>query len=141
MAVNPKSLKNLKPPKKGEVRNPDGIRARVNKVTAETKELIALALNKNLPEMEEAISSLLRSENESTRGRAVELYLRLLEFSTPRLQAMAVKAEGTGTNILVIGKPAELEDTSNSEQDYNSSDSESEDNSDVIDITGESVEE
>lgn len=41
----------------------------------------------------------------------------MLEFSQPRLSAMAVKGDGVGTGIIVIGKPADLELTSTSESD------------------------
>lgn len=52
-----------------------------------------------MPEVNKAIAQLLRSENETTRLRAIEIITRLLEFTTPRLSATAVKAEGNGNII------------------------------------------
>lgn len=104
--------------RKGQVLNPNGKKpGTLNRVTQETKELLAHAAQKNLPAVNNAIDSLLKSENEFIKSRGVELYLRMLEFSQPRLSAMAVKGDGVGTGIIVIGKPADLELTSTSESD------------------------
>lgn len=95
---------------KGQVLNPTGKNKGVlNRITQETKELLAHAAQKNLPAVNGAIDSLLKSDNEIVRSRGVELYLRMLEFSQPRLSAMAVKGDGVGTGVIVIGKPADLE--------------------------------
>lgn len=95
---------------KGQVLNPTGKNKGVlNRITQETKELLAHAAQQNLPAVNDALDTLLKSENEIVRGRGVELYLRLLEFSQPRLSAMAVKGDGVGTGIIVIGKPADLD--------------------------------
>ena len=95
---------------KGQVLNPTGKNKGVlNRITQETKELLAHAAQRNLPAVNDAIDTLLRSESEMIRSRGVELYLRMLEFSQPRLSAMAVKGDGVGAGIVVIGKPQDLE--------------------------------
>jgi len=105
-----RQLAGLTPVKKGQVLNPNGKKpGTLNRVNQETKELLAHAAKQNLPAVNIALDSLLRSENESVRSRGVELYLRMLEFSQPRLSAMAVKGDGVGAGIIVIGKPADLE--------------------------------
>lgn len=105
-----RQLAGLTPVKKGQVLNPNGKRpGTLNRVTQETKELLAQAAQKNLPAVNDALDSLLRSDNESARSRGVELYLRMLEFSQPRLSAMAVKGDSVGTGIIVIGRPQDLE--------------------------------
>lgn len=96
--------------KPGEVKNPKGRgTGSVNKVNQDVRKMLSLAAESNLPAVNEAIDKLLKSENEFVRSRAIELYLRLLEFSQPRLSAMAVKTDGTSTGVIVIGKPADLE--------------------------------
>jgi hypothetical protein len=105
-----RQLAGLTPVKKGQVLNPHGKKpGTLNRVNQETKELLALAAQQNLPAVNNAIDSLLKSENESARSRGVELYLRMLEFSQPRLSAMAVKGDGVSAGIIVIGKPQDLE--------------------------------
>lgn len=90
--------------------NPTGRKpGQLNKVNAEVKQLLAQAAQHNLPAVNKAIESLLKSDNEAVQSRGVELYLKLLEFSQPRLQAVAVKGDGISTGIIVIGKPADLE--------------------------------
>jgi hypothetical protein len=104
-----RQLAGLKHVQKGQVLNPKGKKpGTLNRVNQQTKELLALALERNMPEVDKAITQLLRSENETTRLRAIEIITRLLEFTTPRLSATAVKAEGSG-NIIVVGKPSDLE--------------------------------
>lgn len=113
LTAREKQLAGLKPVQKGQVLNPHGKKpGTLNRVTQETKELLAHAAQQNLPAVNSAIDSLLKSDNEFVRSRGVELYLRMLEFSQPRLSAMAVKGDGVGTGVIVIGKPADLELTS-----------------------------
>lgn len=110
--LSPKQLEVLKANqvKKGQVLNPTGKNKGVlNRITQETKELLAHAAQRNLPAVNDAIDSLLKSDNEQIRSRGVELYLRMLEFSQPRLSAMAVKGDGVGAGVIVIGKPHDLE--------------------------------
>jgi hypothetical protein len=105
-----RQLAGLKPVQKGQILNPHGKKpGTLNRVTQETKELLAHAAQQNLPAVNTAIDSLLKSDSEMIRSRGVELYLRMLEFSQPRLSAMAVKGDGVGTGIIVIGKPQDLE--------------------------------
>lgn len=100
----------LRPVQKGQVLNPNGKKpGTLNRITQETRELLAHAAKQNLPAVNHAIDALLKSNNEIVKSRGVELYLRLLSYSVPVLSAMAVKAEGTSTGIVVIGKPADLE--------------------------------
>jgi len=105
-----RQLAGLKPVQKGQVLNPHGKKpGTLNRVTQETKELLAHAAQKNLPAVNDALDTLLKSDSEMIRSRGVELYLRMLEFSQPRLSAMAVKGDGVGAGIIVIGKPQDLE--------------------------------
>lgn len=94
--------------KKGEVQQPQG-RTTPNKINQQIREVLSLAVQDNLPAVNKAIDSLLNTDDLFIKGRGVELYLKLLEFSLPRLQAVAVKGEGMNTGIIVVGKPAELD--------------------------------
>lgn len=94
--------------KKGEVQQPQG-RTAPNKINQHIRQVLALAVEDNLPALNKAIDSLLKSNNEFIRSGGVELTMKLMEFVQPRLSAMAVKTEGYGNNIIVIGKPADLE--------------------------------
>jgi hypothetical protein len=94
--------------KKGEVQRPQG-RTSPNKINQHIREVLSLAVQDNLPAVNKAIDSLLKADDLFVKGRGVELYLKLLEFSQPKLQAVAVKGEGVSTGIIVVGKPADLE--------------------------------
>lgn len=110
MTSKEKKIQNLIPHqvKPGQVLNPTGKnKGTLNRITIATRELLAEAAQQNLPAVNKAIDDLLRSDNEIIRSRGVELYLRMLEFSQPRLQAVAVKGE-ISTGIVVIGKPDDL---------------------------------
>ncbi|MEJ1242124.1 hypothetical protein WBG78_28510 [Chryseolinea sp. T2] len=127
-----RSLLQLTHVEKGQVLNPEGRKVGVpNRVNKDSKELLKLALENNMPKVDAAISQLLESNNEATRLRAIEVLTRLLEFTTPRLAAVAVKTDGEGNRIIVIGKPQELGMTS---QDSNAIHDE-ETNNNTIDVT------
>ncbi|HTF18140.1 MAG TPA: hypothetical protein VK658_08720 [Chryseolinea sp.] len=94
--------------KKGEVQQPQG-RTSPNKINQHIREVLSHAVQDNLPAVNKAIGSLLKSENDLVKSRGVDLYLSLLEFSQPKLQAVALKTDGASNSIIVIGKPADLE--------------------------------
>lgn len=110
-----KGLLNLVAPVKGEVRNPNGrTPGTVTLKTKATKELLALAAADNLPAVNAALDRLLKSDNDATAALGVNLFLRMLEFSQPKLSAVAVKTDGNA-GVIIIGKPTELELPSNVE--------------------------
>lgn len=96
--------------KKGEVRNPKGkVPGTLGMLKKSMRELLKQVAENNLDAANKAINDLLKSDNQHVRGKAIELYLRLLEFTQPRLSAMAVKTDGNNNQILIVGKPADLE--------------------------------
>lgn len=126
-------LLNLKPNVIGQPsRNPAGRGPVPSKLTKDVKEVFALAVERLQPEFEAALTALLQSENEFARAKAMDVYLRFTEFTKPRLSAMAVKSEGTGNNIIVIGNPTELGGDAETQ-----SSGDSDTNNNTIDVTPE----
>lgn len=73
MAVNPRSLQNLKPPKKGEVRNPKGAKKKL----PELDSLLADVLGEQKDGIEAAKAILMALRAKATKGdvRAAEVLL------------------------------------------------------------------
>jgi hypothetical protein len=95
--------------KKGDIGNPTGRKAgSLNQITKDTRMVLALAVQQSLPEVVKSIEDLIKSDDSFIKSRGVELFLRLMEYSHPKLSAQKLEIDGNSNNVVIIGLPADL---------------------------------